>query len=798
MRKSDSTETFHRLSHSPNIEFVHTFTDEEQFDGKYDVKPVDASFDDIYDIVDSLVPRTDNPMEPVLTFRVLVLGTLIGLAIGAFNTIFSLRSNPFTMNPFFALIISYPLGNFMYWTLSPRIYTVPYMKWQFSLNPGPFSFKEHTLIYICAKTAGSPPYAVYNIIAQKYLLKQDISLAVCIAFAIISQLIGYGIAGLCRKFLVRPIAMLWPRQLSAIATLRSFHRNSVADDNYDETGSQTANTEEMKKKFMSKNKFFWMCAGGMFVYQFLPGYIMPLLSSFPLLCYIGPFNQQQRMIGSAVQGVGVGSLSFDWAVVGQIGPIITPLWAIVNQLAGTCVFLWFIVPLLWTNNAFGADQLLGTDISQGPNGSAIFPIGQALNSVGLFNRNGTEISPLNLVTYANNTYVLNEAVYNTNRPIYITTYYAMQTMALFVAFSASVSHAALWHGKDIVNRLSTAMKDLDSDDIHAQLMDQYREVSDTWYAGLLCIATISAFSICSWGGFVLPWWGVILSIAMVGITIIPFGIIEGISGQRVATNIESEMIFGFIMPNRIVENMTFKTLSYVGTMQGLTFLEDLKLGHFVKIPPRTMFGVQITATVMSAIFNTIILTKIYEDFGMSTNPPVGWNAYNYKLFLSSGAIWGAIGSSRFFGFGTPYGICLWGFVIGAIAPIVPYLLHTQFPTGNWHLVNVPLIMWMRSPVGSIKSDVVTPLLVAWVVNGVVKKRWFKWWQRYAYLMSSAFDFGSGLGLVVCFLIVMIAPTLLVPIWVGNPADGEGCASAQFLLCAGREEMGIYVSDNQCL
>ncbi|KAJ3354464.1 mannosyltransferase [Entophlyctis luteolus] len=740
-----------------------TVHEEEFLEYEEDSRANDKDTTDVYDIVDSIVPRYDNPMEPALTFRVIVLGTLTVVILGICNSIFSLRTNLFTVNKYFILVVTYPIGNFMYWSLSTRTYTVPYFKWTFTLNPGPFSFKEQALIYICAQVGANPPYAAYNIIAQKFLLGQDISLFWCIAFGIVTQIVGYGISGLCRKFLVRPAGMIWPRQLAAIATLKSLHKSvlvSTAEED-DHAAQRKADATEDNRKM----RFFWICALGMCIYQVIPGIVAPLLSAVSLMCYFGPFNQRVRMLGSPIQGVGLASLSFDWSIIGQFGPIITPLSGVVNQAFGSWLFVWFIVPILWINNSFGSDQILGTSPVQGPNGTNQFPLGQALNTASLFNKDGLAISPMSLVASVNNTLVLNSTAYAANKPMFITTYNAVHILAMFITFSAALSHAVLWNGKDILHRISRAMKDLDTDDIHAQLIDQYKEVPDSWYGVLLAGSTIAMFAICTWGGFALPWWGVVLAIGMVCATIVPFGIIEGVTGQRVATNVESELIFGFILPGRIIENMTFKTISYVGTQQALGFLEDLKLGHFVKIPPRTIFGVQIAATVISGVVDILVMTNIYARIGSSLN-----------ITSPAGAIWGGIGSAEFFGSGSAYSFCFWGFAIGLVAPIIPYILHSWFPKVGWHLVNVPLISWMFEQVGSVRSDLITPLLVGWFVNGFIKKRWFLWWQRFAFVMSSAFDFGSGVGIVLCLLVYLIAPSFRMPVWAMNPTDGDGCTA----------------------
>ena len=46
--------------------------------------------------------------------------------------------------------------------------------------------------------------------------------------------------------------------------------------------------------------------------------------------------------------------------------------------------------------------------------------------------------------------------------------------------------------------------------------------------------------------------------------------------------------------------MIFKSYGYIASAQSIQFVADLKLGHYMKIPPRTMFAAQTVATIIAA------------------------------------------------------------------------------------------------------------------------------------------------------------------------------------------------------
>lgn len=60
--------------------------------------------------------------------------------------------------------------------------------------------------------------------------------------------------------------------------------------------------------------------------------------------------------------------------------------------------------------------------------------------------------------------------------------------------------------------------------------------------------------------------------------------------------------------------MIFKILSTDVVGQGLYFAQDMKLGHYMKIPPRTLFFAQGSATVLGALTQvgvTLVSTSIF-------------------------------------------------------------------------------------------------------------------------------------------------------------------------------------------
>lgn len=100
----------------------------------------------------------DDPTLPTITFRYFVLSILF-VAPGAFLSQMSyFRTTKAPYSVFFVQIACHYVGHFLAKWLPAWNIGVPGTKWKFSLNPGPWSIKEHVLVTITAASG-----ATYNL-----------------------------------------------------------------------------------------------------------------------------------------------------------------------------------------------------------------------------------------------------------------------------------------------------------------------------------------------------------------------------------------------------------------------------------------------------------------------------------------------------------------------------------------------------------------------------------------------------------------------------------------------------------
>ncbi|KAI8619995.1 OPT oligopeptide transporter protein-domain-containing protein [Chytriomyces sp. MP71] len=712
----------------------------------------------------------DGETVPALTIRVWVIGLVLGTIGIVVNTILSFRTNQFQIGSSAFAIVSYPLGVWMSRIL-PRGQL---------LNPGPFSMKEHALAFMLSSVMAATPYALQNVVVQKHILKQDLDYAHGVTFVIVSQCLGYGFAGLMSGLIIHPTVKLWPTNLVTISLLNSLHRTADA-------------RETTRQQYpMSRTLFFVFCACAMFFWQLFPSYIGPLVSTVSVVCLslqdrnsAGP--SIGRAYGSARSGVGLLSLTLDWSVIAQHVPILASPWSLLNQFGGLFVSLWILTPFLWQSDFFSPK--LGT----APVDALRYPQGFALNSPDLFDHNGARLDPTLL--FLGDTFKTNMTVYEESRPLYMTTYMAVSYFNAFVAFVASLVHVFLWYGPEFRERLKSGRKAEG-----ARPDKALNDVPHAYYWILLLITAAGACSVCEVGGFKMPWYGVILSMALVIFTITPIGTIQAVTGQQIPLNVISELVAGFIFSGNVVGVMTFKTLTYTSMTQALSFLTDLKIGHYLHVPLRSLFLVQIVATLCGSVLSTAIVATdlfsglarvLFSENTLLLGSSNDWTGNMYRVFLSTGAIWGT-SPLHFFGPHGPYVWTLAGFGVGAVLPFLPWWLHFIYPESDWHLVNVPLAFSFPVLVGELRSDLISPLAVAMLVSYYAKKYRFAWWKKYAHVLSAGMDVGAALAVILVFAVRRwMGGGAPFPTWLlnTNSPDSERCAPDLYVTCLGHRTMG---------
>ena len=251
---------------------------------------------------------------------------------------------------------------------------------------------------------------------------------------------------------------------------------------------------------------------------------------------------------------------------------------------------------------------------------------------------------------------------------------------------------SVWYRHDIIRQFRCSLHE--QRDVHSRLMAVYKEVPHYWYGILGIIAFVLSITVIETWDTQLPVWALILALLLAMIFVIPIGIIQAITNQTTSLQVLAELIVGYMLPGRPVAMMIFKTFSFISLVQAVNFSADLKVGHYMKVPPRMMFSAQVIATVLSVFVSVLVQRWMFSNIPDFCSPDQvsRFTCPTTSVFALAAMVWGGVGPKRMFSPGALYNPILWFFLVGAILPIPLYYLARKRPTSFWRFVNVPVML----------------------------------------------------------------------------------------------------------
>ena len=693
-----------------------------------DYAAVTVEDDSPYAEVRASVPSSDDADLPQNTIRMWVLGMILNTIGSALNLLFSLHSPQIILTTLVTSLLAWPIG--MAWARfmpNIKIFGAP-------LNPGPFNIKEHTIIVIMANVSfgGGAAYATDILLSQNMFYEQDFGWGFDLLAIWSTQCIGFALGGLARRVLVNPASMIWPQNLVTVTFLTNLHVNSnhVAD------GWK-----------ISRLYFFALIGICSFFWYWFPNYIFQALSWFAFPTWIAPKNVIVNQVFGAYTGLGLIPITFDWnQISGYIGsPLIPPASAIATILLSMVTIFWIIVPAIHYSNTWYAQYL-------------------PISSSGSYDRYGSNYNVSRIIN--KDTLSFNEKDYKNYSPLFLSTTFAISYGLSFAAMFATLVHTVLFHGKDIMRQL----KQKEKPDVHMRLMRQnYKDVPEWWFLIVfLVFFGLSIVTVRCWNTE-MPVYALIVALLIAVLFLLPVGIIFALTNIAVGLNVVTEFIIGYMVPGKPLAMMFFKTYGYITNNQAITFVQDMKLGHYMKVAPRLLFAAQFIASIWGSLVQVAVLRWSYGNIPNLCEPDQANNytCPNGKVFFNASIIWGVIGPERQFSQGQIYYGLLFFFIIGALLPLMNWLILKKWP-------NSP-IRWLNWPVFFSGTGYIPPATPynysAYCAVGLafgywIKRRWFHWWSKYNYSLSAGLDIGMAWSSVIIFLTISLTKTS-APNWWGN-------------------------------
>lgn len=573
---------------------------------------------------------------------------------------------------------------------------------------------------------------------------------------------GFGIAGVARRFLIYPSAMVWPATLITAAVMYSLHDHSRTDPT-------TANGWGI-----GRYAFFLIVAGGTFVWEWVPQVFAQFLQIFNFACWIAPNNVVVNQLFGAQSGLGLIPISFDWSIIsGFLGsPLQTPAFALVNVGFGL-----FLLTIGTVGLAFA-----------GPEFYRYLPLSANRN----FDHHAKAYNVSRILTPE---FTMNETAYQEYSPILLGATFSLSYGMSFAALISTLTHVAVFYGPDIWRRTRDARSE--EPDIHMKLMNKYKEAPEWWFMSIFALSFAFGMIASQVWATHLPWWAFIVCIALGAFFYIPIGTIQAITNQQTGLNVITEMVVGYMLPGRPIAMMMFKCWGYMMTFYGLNYISDMKVGHYMKIPPRSMFAAQAFAVIWLSIvqvatYNFLLnhIDKVCQD-----DQPQGLTCPNALTFFNASVIWGVIGPARVFGAGKLFSWTNYFWLIGFACPLLQYFYTRRFPKSIVRYLMFPVIF---GAAGLIPPATLYYLwqyvIIGLIFNYLLRRMFMGWWSHYNYTLSGALDIGTALCTVVVGLALGLGNANF-PDWWGNTVSynnldsWKNATTKKFDLAGGQAPLG---------
>ncbi|KAJ7730150.1 OPT oligopeptide transporter [Mycena metata] len=600
----------------------------------------------------------------------------------------------------------------------------------FSLNPGPFSAKEHVLIGIAGGN-----WATYLPANAKIYYNIDINHWTAFFFGWAVSIIGFSFTALVRQILIYDPLFIFPVSLQQVTLYRTIHNSTDA---------------QAERQI----KGFWYICIAVFVWQFFPEYIFPMTAALAPICWIGGHNKAANFVGSGMGGMGV--LNFTLNVSNITSSIITqPFFVQAILFTGFIVTMWILVPIAYFGNLWGSPTF-------------------SVMSNGVFTKNGSAYPFASMLTKDGQ---LNQTRYNEVGVAYAGAQYLWCLFFAYAAFISSFVWMALFAGPQIfavVKSLFTG-KRVHRDRL-SNMMKIYPEVTHLEWLALFTIAFTVILVIVLKGHVYMPPFTLFVALAVGAVSTLPMSLVYAVSGFSVTVGYMNELIYGYMLQapgasRHPLGQLTYRIISGNVWYDAQLLIEDQKIAHYMHVPPRDvvvcqLFGTSIGIAVNYATMLWVLSTKLDYLREIKKDPNGEWTGQDLKSYNTAGIQYALVGPRNLFA-DASYKPLWYGFAVGALAPFLVWLLDRRFKHAKFNLWNTTIFFSNVSKYrGNITTGPLTQFLLGFIWNFWLYRYRYNFWKVWAYITGAALDTGFSLNLIVIFVSLGVSG-ITMPNWFGN-------------------------------
>lgn len=725
-----------------NLEANDEAADGKIFDWQLQVKTEAGiiAYHSPYPEVRSVTDPYDDPSLPVETLRVYILG-IIWTAIGAFiNQFFAERQPGIPLSAPVVQLFLYPSGLLMAAILPKWKFKI--WKYEIDLNPGPWNHKEQMLATIFYSVSGGTSYVSYNIHVQKvarFYNNQWADFGYQTLLILSTNFLGFGFAGIMRKFTIYPIKSIWPSILPTLALNKAL--------------LQPEHKENIHGWTISRYMWFFSVAGGSFLYFWIPTYLFNALSIFSWMNWIKPNNFNLSAITGFNSGLGLNPIpTFDWNNLNFNYALTIPFYSYVNQYIGSLIAFFCIVAVYWSNYKW----------------SSFMPI----NSSSLFSNTGEYYSVRDIVDENS---LFDRKKYEVAGP----PYYSAANLVLYGAFFAIYPFAIVYEvfinyvpmrdalfglGKSLRNFRRSTFEGFN--DPHTRMMTRYKEVPDWCFLVVMVISIVLAILCVKLYPAQTPVWGIFFAVGINFLFLIPLTAIYSTTGFSFGLNVLVELIVGYAIPGNGLALNFIKALGYNIDGQAQNYISDQKMGHYLKIPPRAMFRCQMLSVFLTSFIGLAVMNFQINNIEDYCDPrqKQKFTCPGANVFYSASILWGVIGPKKVFG--GLYPILQYCFLIGFLLAF-PCIAFKKWAPKKYSKYFQPTLI-----IGGFL--IYAPYNLSYYTGGLylsaasmwyLRKYYLTWWEKYNYIFSGAMDSGVAFSAIIIFFAVQYHDKSIY--WWGN-------------------------------
>ncbi|KAL4789279.1 OPT oligopeptide transporter protein-domain-containing protein [Aspergillus venezuelensis] len=682
-----------------------------------------------YREVRAVIEPDDDMEAPAATMRAFSIGLVWAAGLAAINQFFSPRQPAITVSVYLAQMFGFFMGKCCEIIL-PKTMFFAQSKFAFTLNPGPWSDKEQALVTIMANVSYTTPLIsdiffmqrldIFTGVAQTWA--SNYGYGICMLLS--TQLLGFGLAGLCQQFLVYPYKIVWFYVLGQIAMNKAL----LNQENLPANGWK-----------ISRYRFFFIVAAAMFCLYWIPNTMMPTLTFFNWITWIKPTSAVVAIVtGTYYFNLGLNPVAtFDYNWIATLDPFITPFFVLV-QIVGAVLF-WaccVVIPVFFSNTWF----------------TGYLPI----NSWFAYDNTGQQYQVSRIL---DSNQRVDRAAYEAYSPIFFSATFALRWCGMLALIPALLVFTWLWYGDFMWPLLKGLFKRSVSpglrDDFLSRQMRQYKQVPGWWYSIIALVALGLGFAASYGWPTKFPGWAFPLALLLSVFFLIPVGLVAAMTGYSTDLEILFNIIAGAVCEGAPINAYLVKILGKCVLQQSVFISSDMKLGHYMRLPPRVTMAGQVAATVLSSFVCLGIVN--YQITGIpgicNTQLQQRWVCSNVASQWTSAVVWGGLGPKSLLSPSSMMSKISLGLVAGVLWPIPWYLARRAWPNSFFRLCH-PVVMMIGpilwAPLNF--SNVWGALPISFVVGYLIKNRYPLFWNKYNYVFSTALTCGIALSLIAQFFL----------------------------------------------